>query len=419
MESEAGGIAPAIVGGDRRRRALFLSGSLGRGHDALAEGCAAVLDGAGVESRIVDCLGLMGQRSGRAGTWMFRRLVASALYDAFHFGQLERGGWFGGWAERSATRRIYPRLLDELDDFTPDVAIVVFATGVAPACRLKRDRRCQLVVVFLPDSVAHRLWIHEDVDLFLVTSPLGAASVRRYRPEAAIRVVDAPVAPEFRSPPSQAAARALIGVPDEAPCVLLMAGAWGFGPLDEIAVSLGRAGYWVLAAAGTNAALVAKLQAAAQRYPTIRPLAFTRQVPELISASDVVVTTSGWTCSEVRAVGRDLILLDVIPGHGRENLLHQLEMGHAAVAAATPEGVTRAVQAYFADPEPWGHRPRPPRFGGDQFASALADIGFDPGRAGIVSGPDAERQQQPIGVASPRPPQRQHRPPVATAPRTR
>ena len=47
MESEAGGIATAIVGGNARRRALFLSGSLGRGHDALADACAAVLDSAG------------------------------------------------------------------------------------------------------------------------------------------------------------------------------------------------------------------------------------------------------------------------------------------------------------------------------------------------------------------------------------
>ena len=47
-----------------------------------------------------------------------------------------------------------------------------------------------------------------------------------------------------------------------------------------------------------------------------------------MAAADVVVALPGaTTCSEARVVGRQLLLLDVMPGHGRDNLLHELELG--------------------------------------------------------------------------------------------
>ena len=57
--------------------------------------------------------------------------------------------------------------------------------------------------MFLPDSVAHRLWVHENVDMFLATSASSAAAIRRYWPEAKVRVVDAPVGARFGAPLSR------------------------------------------------------------------------------------------------------------------------------------------------------------------------------------------------------------------------
>jgi hypothetical protein len=63
-----------------------------------------------------------------------------------------------------------------------------------------------------------------------------------------------------------------------------------------------------------------------------------------MAAAELVVTTPGaTTCSEARIVGRGLVLLDVLPGHGRENLQHQLEMGNAWACDADPSGVTKTV----------------------------------------------------------------------------
>jgi UDP-N-acetylglucosamine:LPS N-acetylglucosamine transferase len=64
-----------------------------------------------------------------------------------------------------------------------------------------------------------------------------------------------------------------------------------------------------------------------------------------MAAADLVITSSGDTCSEARVIGRDLLLLDVVPGHGRENLQHELELGRADIASTNPADVTRSVLA--------------------------------------------------------------------------
>jgi processive 1,2-diacylglycerol beta-glucosyltransferase len=44
-------------------------------------------------------------------------------------------------------------------------------------------------------------------------------------------------------------------------------------------------------------------------------------------------------------VGRQLLLLDLMPGHGRDNLQHELELGAASVCTPTADGVTASALA--------------------------------------------------------------------------
>jgi len=228
----------------------------------------------------------------------------------------------------------------------------VFATGAGAAARLKAAHPELVTVVFITDAFAHRMWVHEGTDLFLVTSALTAASVRRYWPTARVQVVTAPVRRAFYDAPDQAAARRTLGIPAEARCVLVISGAWGIGPLDEVAASLAASGIWVLAVAGTNARLVARLERLARQDRRVIPFGWTDRVPELMAACDAVVTSSGDTCREARALGRGLVLLDVVPGHGRENVMHELELGDAAVCSPTADSVVGTVKAFLADRAP-------------------------------------------------------------------
>lgn len=334
------------------RRALMLSGSLGKGHDVVAEACAHALGSLDVECRTVDSMRMLGGGPSAAGEWVFRRLLSvTSVYDAFHFSQLRDDGRLARAAERAALTKMRAALAAEVGSFSPELVVAVFATGAGAAAELKNAGAKFRSVVVMTDSFAHRLWVHEGTDLFLVNSRASAESVRRYWPEAPVEVISAPVRPEIYHAPDQRAARESLGVPAGATCVLLMSGAWGLGPLDEAARQLAEAGIWVLAVAGTNAVMERSLRGVAQRYREVIPFGFTDRVPELMSASDVVVTSSGDTCREARTVGRGIVLIDVVPGHGRENLMHELELGGATVCMPTAGSMVRAVRTFLADPD--------------------------------------------------------------------
>jgi len=364
----------------RTRRALFLSGKFGSGHDTLAEACAAALDPYGVESHIADCMPMLGSGGAAVGNWVFRTLLSvTPVYDGFHFSQLRADGPVGRFTDRAAVKVMFPKLVEEVDRFDPDLIVSVFSTGAAAASRLKGERPSLTTVVFMTDSFAYGMWAHEGTDLFLVTSELAAASVRRYVPDARVRVVEAPVRPAFYDAPTRAEARGALGVPEGTPCVLLMSGAWGIGPLDEIAAALAAAGWWILVVCGTNERLAAKMAGVARRHPTVISFGYTDRVAELMAASDVIVTSSGDTCREARVIGRSLVLLDVVPGHGRENLMHELELGDASVCLPTPASVVGNVRRALEHVPAARPHVTSARGWGEDFTGALADAGVDLG----------------------------------------
>jgi UDP-N-acetylglucosamine:LPS N-acetylglucosamine transferase len=232
-------------------------------------------------------------------------------------------------------------------------------------------------VVYCPDVAAHRLWVHEGTDLFLVTSPAAAASVRRFRPRALVAVVPPPVRRAFYDAPSQREARQQLAIPAGARCALLIDSGWGFGPITAAAGALADAGVHVLAVAGRNQRRERELREASGRHPLLTPFGFTDAVPALMAAADLVISLPGaTTCSEARVVGRPLLLLDLMPGHGRDNLLHELERGNAGVCGPRAADVTAGALAMLdagAGPGP----DHPPARWEPAYAAALAQIGVN------------------------------------------
>jgi processive 1,2-diacylglycerol beta-glucosyltransferase len=339
------------------RSAVLLSGSIGMGHDALAAACASSLQAQGWATATLDAMQMMGKRSGPAGEAVFRGMLGvPGLYDAFHFAALRTGSRLALMADAGARRQLVPQLRDYLDRNPADLIISVFATGAAAASALAGRYPAMRHLVFCTDVTPHRLWVHPNVDLYLVTAEIAELAVLRFRPEARVQVVPPPVRPAFYRAQSQAQARAALRIPPGERCVLLMSGAWGLGPVAAAAQALGDAGVNVLAVAGSNARLARKLADVAAHQPRVRAFGFTDRVPDLMSAADLVITSSGDTCAEARTVGRPLLLLDVVQGHGRDNLQHELELGDAMVTSAAAADVTRCTLAALdrAKPAPAG-----------------------------------------------------------------
>ena len=367
------------------RKALLLSGSLGMGHDVMAQACAESLEARGWSTLTLDAMRLLGRTGGSAGEMVFRSMLAvPGLYDAYHFATLRTGNRLALLTDAAARGQIVPRLRRHLDSDPADLVISVFATAASAVSRLRGRGapsgryRDMAHVVFCTDVTPHRLWVHPHTDLYLVTSRAAECAVLRFQPEARVAVVPAPVRPGFYEPPPQQEARAAIGVPGSDRCVLLMSGAWGLGPLAVTAAALSRAGLYVLAVAGRNRKLEARLRAAARREPRLHVYGYTDRIPELMAAADLVVTSSGDTCSEARVVGRHVLLLDAVPGHGRDNLQHELELGDASVTSARPADVVRSALAALDRVKP--ARPGPTRSAADWEAAlshALTRIGLN------------------------------------------
>jgi processive 1,2-diacylglycerol beta-glucosyltransferase len=343
---------------------------------------------AGWRVRSRDSLELLGNRGGRAGHQVFDRLMTvPGVYDGLHFAQFRTGGRLARLADRLAARHAVPALRAELRRDPADLVLSVFATGALAAAGLRAQPPAaggQVApdfrsVVYCPDVTAHKLWVHEGTDLFLVSSPAAAASVRRFLPRAAIALVPSPVRAVFYDAPSRAAARQRLGIPAAARCALLIDSGWGFAPLPAAAAALADAGVQVLAVAGRNARVEREFRQLAAARPGVLPFGFTDRVPELMAAADVVVALPGAaTCAEARVVGRRLLLLDVMPGHGRDNLLHELEQGGAEVSGPSAADIAASVTAMLdrTEPDDPGLAPRAPRWE-PAFAKALGEIGLE------------------------------------------
>ncbi len=387
---------------------MVLTGSLGMGHHIVTEVVATSLAGMGFEPEVLDCMSLLGPVGARAGDWVFRHLLGiPTLYDGLHFSHLRPGSALAGAMDQAATGRLVPALHRYFQAEPPDLLVSTFATGASAIAKLATATPPgtgtaggtgtstgigavpgpawrPTTVVLCTDVAPHRLWVHEGIDLFLVTSHAAAAAVRRHLPTARIAVVPPPVRPAFHRAPRQATARAELGIDPKARCALVMGGGWGLGPVADTAHALAAAGVEVLAVAGGNRRLAQALAVAARDQPRVRPFGFTDRVPLLMAASDVVVTTPGaTTCSEARAVGRPLVLLDVVPGHGRDNVQHELELGNADVCDADPLRLIASVLAVLDRSTMPGHGAR------DTVGTGMAATG--PGGTGAGHGQHAGR----------------------------
>jgi processive 1,2-diacylglycerol beta-glucosyltransferase len=360
------------------RSALVLSGSIGMGHDAIAAACRSSLESQGWSTFTMDAMKMLGRSGGSAGQAVYRAMLGvPGLFDAVHFSALRTGNGLARTADALARRRLVPALTDYLDRNTPDLLLSVFATGAAAASEVAARYPAMRHIVLCTDVTPHRLWVHRNVDMYLVIAEVSEPAVLRFQPDARVQVIPPPVRPVFYHAPGQAQARASLAIPMGERCVLLMSGAWGLGPVAAAAEALAAAGVYVLAVAGRNERLARKLAAVAGRQPRIRAFGFTDRIPDLMSAADLVITTPSDTCLEARIVGRPLLLLDVLQGHGRDNLQHELEVGDAMVTSAGAADVTRSALAALERVKPAAAGPARSQADWDAaFTAALDSCGL-------------------------------------------
>ncbi len=334
-------------------RTLVLTGSIGNGHLSVADAYYDALSSTGAEVRVLDSLKMLGRKEYITGLAMYRMTLRyQGLFDAFHFSQMRAGGALGRAADRISLRKAGRALSGEMEWLGDGVIFSVFATAAAAAAAMRSTHSGIRSVAVVTDATAHALWVHPSTDLYIVGSALTAATVRAHDPNAEVAILPPAVRPQFYEALDRTDARHMLAIAEDARCVLIMTGGWGIGPLAECASRLAEDGFVVLAVAGNNKRAGQALRRIATGGSTgaggyVVPFGYTDEIPVLMAACDIVITASGQTCNEARVVGRPLLVLDIVPGHGRENMLHEVESGGAQTSIADPLVVAGAIRKMF------------------------------------------------------------------------
>jgi processive 1,2-diacylglycerol beta-glucosyltransferase len=344
------------------KRILVLSASVGGGHVRAGEALAAAFraEEPAALVRHMDVLQLANAA--------FRRLYGKAYFDLFHFSPhiigylydyLDRptrqtkfavGDRLRVMAERANLRRCSALLKEEPWDLL--VSTHFLPSGIAAALRRKKESSAPHAVV-TTDYETHRLWVTQPCDRYFTATEEGAGYLRHWGvPASDVAVTGIPIDPVFAETKGREACRRKHGILPDRPAVLQLAGGFGVGPVEAIYRSLlsVERPLSLTVVAGSNAAAGESLK----KIPVpsrhaVRLLGYTREIDELMEASDLLVSKpGGLTCSEALAKGLPMAIVNPIPGQESRNSDFLLEAG-AAVKVNNLPTLGLKVEALLAD----------------------------------------------------------------------
>jgi 1,2-diacylglycerol 3-beta-galactosyltransferase len=338
------------------KRILILMSDTGGGHRASAEAIAeatAHLYGDEITVRIVDAWR-------RYVPWPLRKIP-----DAYPW-LVSDGLWLWNALWRTDDKTWSPRLVSGV--LTPLVR--------RSAVRLFRSERPDLVVTVHPiinhiplrllrnvlktdvpyvtvvtDMVtAHPSWFCPQVDYCMVPTEAARQRALRYGMSPnQVEVVGQPVGLRFAAGVVEKAhLRAKLSMDPDRPMILIVGGGDGIGSVYDVAraIATGVPSAQLIIVAGRNVALRQKLENVTWEIPT-RVYGFVTNMPELMGASDVLVTKAGpSTLSEAFIAGLPVIISGFIPGQEEGNVHYVLEH-RAGAYAPSPTQITSLIRKWL------------------------------------------------------------------------
>lgn len=344
----------------RPQRLLLLSVSAGAGHGRAADAlCAAAQADFGAQTLHLDVMDYVPIAFRKLYTDFYLRLVDKfpALWAQLYRITDETPPDALPARLRRAIERLNARSLrSAIADFAPDVII---CTHFLPAELLAREQALERLTcpvhVQVTDFDLHALWVVPRLAGYFAASDEVAARMRaRGLPPEHVHVSGIPIMPAFAQVPDRQTCAAMAGLDASRPIVLLMGGGAGVGALDEAAERLLQLDldFQLVALAGRNEAMLARLQRIATHYPQhLFPQGFTRTIERLMGCADLAIgKPGGLTTSECLALGLPLIVFAPIPGQEERNCDYLLEHG-AGLKAVDAVALEYRVRALLGEPQ--------------------------------------------------------------------
>jgi processive 1,2-diacylglycerol beta-glucosyltransferase len=323
------------------RRILILSASVGAGHMRAAEAVEAALRLLAPEAVVknLDVLELTNAA--------FRRVYSRTYFDLVNKAPQVLGLVYDlldrpPSAQRKADRlRLLVERLNLLrfsrllrsESWDVIVNTHFLPAEIVAVLRRKGDITTPQLTV-TTDFETHRLWVYEPCDHYFTATEEGAAYLRHWGVAAdRISVTGIPVHPVFSQAKPAAECRARLGLADDRPVILQLAGGFGMGPVEKLFCGLLAVDrpLQVVVVSGRNEQLQARLrQVEVPERHRVNILGFTTQIDEWMAAADVVLSKpGGLTTSEALARGAALMIANPIPGQETRNADFLLENGAA------------------------------------------------------------------------------------------
>jgi processive 1,2-diacylglycerol beta-glucosyltransferase len=297
---------------------LVISVSVGAGHDGAAEELVRRLRRLGVEAHRRDFLDAL-PRISRLLYRQFYRISVSRVPRVYDWGfhELERSGWV-----QQITFRMCRVAGRRIRRWTQDRAVVVSTHPMSSQTlgQLKEAGSLRAITVtYLTDPAVHRTWVHPAIDHHLtITDATARMGQLTYRTP--MRAVGGLVPPQFARPACPARRREIraeLGLSQDAPVALVVAGSLGLGSVERAAraISSSRVAQ-VVVLCGRNKRLRRQLA----RLDGVVALGWREDVADLMSAADVLVhNAGGLSLTEAMTAGLPAVTFCPIPGHGVAN----------------------------------------------------------------------------------------------------
>jgi len=203
----------------------------------------------------------------------------------------------------------------------------------------KKKLRAHNAIV-VTDYDVHAMWLCRTVDRYYVAIDeaaeyLAGIGVTREK----LRVTGIPIDPLFAAPADRAEARKHVGLDADAKVILVAAGGYGIGPVEQLVGDLlALAQPWqIVAIAGKAEKTRKRLEELAAKAghlragsPRLCPVGYTTEMDKYMAAADLLVgKAGGLTTSEALARGLPMALIEPIPGQEDRNADHLMEAGAA------------------------------------------------------------------------------------------
>lgn len=324
-----------------KRKIVIFSATIGGGHQRVAEVVSEQLSKQ-AKTQIIDFFELVDPN--------LNELIKMAYVQSVNFAPRVYGKFYK-IMDRFEQDSPFQRFLNSLgrkklkkyfDETSPDIAVCTYPTpiGVISSMLLRGQTNLKNVAI-ITDYVIHSQWIHPRVDLYLVPSDLVKQGIISFGvEESKIKVTGMPVDSHFEMNFEKGELIDKWRLEKGYPIVLIMAGAYGMGRVDEIvrAMSLVREPFRALIICGKDEGLKRKSEEIIGGDPRFKTLGFVREVYELMDIADVIVTKAGGiTISEAMNKALPIIIYKPIPGQETHNTNYLRTNGAAAVTTSAVE----------------------------------------------------------------------------------